>query len=239
MNGLTFGAIDQGLYNTWEEVSDWSKPKTSFQNNRIQPGDQKHKDINGDGVIDTYDRAPIGYSDFPEISYGFSFGGDFKGFDFNVLFQGAANVTFQAAGNYVNPYNGTAQAMTYTKDGAWTYEKYLNGDKNIYWPRFVYTANQNSYGLRGDFFYCDAQYIRLRNAELGYTIGENNLFSKVGISSLRIYCNGSNLLTFINKRMRSQYPGVDPENTGTFNGSGNNEPYPRTKVYNFGINLNF
>jgi hypothetical protein len=35
------------------------------------------------------------------------------------------------------------------------------------------------------------------------------------------------------------FPGVEPENAGNGISSTNTEPYPRTRVYNFGFNLNF
>ena len=59
----------------------------------MQPGDVKYIDVNQDGVIDDYDMVPIGYTPVPEIIYGFSFGAQYKGFDFSILFQGADNVS--------------------------------------------------------------------------------------------------------------------------------------------------
>jgi hypothetical protein len=50
--------------------------------------------------------------------------------------------------------------------------------------------------------------------------------------------NGSNLFTYA-PAMHKQYPGVDPEFTSDYEGSTNNEPYPRTRVINFGANINF
>ncbi len=55
----------------------------------VAPGDVKYVDVNQDGVIDDYDMVPIGYTPVPEIIYGFSFGAQYKGFDFSILFQGA------------------------------------------------------------------------------------------------------------------------------------------------------
>jgi hypothetical protein len=71
----------------------------------------------------------------------------------------------------------------------------------------------------------------LKNAELGYTV-RNNFVKTLGISSIRIYMNGSNLLTW--DRMR--FPGQDPEAP---EGKENSEPYPLTRVYNVGVNVGF
>ncbi len=58
--------------------------------NSVVPGDIRYKDINGDGKIDEKDRVRYGYTDVPQVFYGFSLGGSYKGFSLSVLFQGAA-----------------------------------------------------------------------------------------------------------------------------------------------------
>ena len=94
--GQIFGLIAEGLYNSWDEVNDPNRPYTTYSpSNRLQPGDIKFRDVNGDGIINFQDQVPIGYSTIPEIIYGVSLGGDFKGFDFSVLFQGADHVSLQ------------------------------------------------------------------------------------------------------------------------------------------------
>lgn len=74
--------------------------KTKYYNNNgigmpsnLRVGDNMYCDENGDGVLDEKDYIYLG-SDTPEISYSFNFGADYKGFDINVVFQGAANRLF-------------------------------------------------------------------------------------------------------------------------------------------------
>ncbi len=71
-------------------------------------------------------------------------------------------------------------------------------------------------------------FIRLKNAEIGYTLKGQNL-ARIGLSSVRFYANGNNLITW-SKLLK----GVDPESNlvGT-----NNEPYPLTRTINFGLNV--
>jgi hypothetical protein len=42
-----FGLVADGLFNTWAEVNDASRPVYAWNNNKIQPGDIRYKDING------------------------------------------------------------------------------------------------------------------------------------------------------------------------------------------------
>ena len=50
-------------------------------------GDIKYQDINGDGIIDTQDEVAIGYTNLPEIMYGFGLGAQWKNWDINAFFR--------------------------------------------------------------------------------------------------------------------------------------------------------
>ncbi len=225
-----FGFIAEGFYNTWEEVNDPNRPVSSFQNNRIQPGDVKYKDVNGDGVIDSFDMVPIGYSDFPEVTYGFSLGGEWKGFDFSVLFQGSSNVSFRASKKSNRGFQEDGSAIDYLKDYSWTPERYANGEE-IRFPHLSASASQIHNYQASTLWIRDASYIRLKNAEIGYSF-TGKLIKKLGLAKARIYANGNNLITWDNL-----FPGEDPE-IPTYN-DGNYEPYPIVRTINFGLNLNF
>lgn len=57
--------VADGLFNSWEEVNNPYRPVYQWNNNKIQPGDIRYVDINGDGKINDQDQVPIGYSNFP------------------------------------------------------------------------------------------------------------------------------------------------------------------------------
>ena len=224
-----FGLICDGIYNTWDEVNDPNRPKSSWQNDRIQPGDLIYRDINGDGIINNYDEVPIGYSNFPEIVYGFSFGGDWKGFDFSVLFQGAAHVSLSYSRNFTRGFGEDFSAPKYLEK-SWSQERYEQG-LPIEFPRLSEGDVYNKHNYQNSTFWIrNASYLRLKNLEIGYTFS-SELLKKLHMSSLRIFVNGSNLLTFAD-----MLPGVDPE---TAQQAVNYEPYPLTKVYNVGLNIKF
>lgn len=225
-----FGYIAEGFYNTWEEVNDINRPESMYNNNKIQPGDVKYKDVNGDGIINTYDQVPIGYSDFPEISYGISLGGDIKGFDFSILFQGSSHVSFRASKKSNRGFQEDGSAVDYLKDYSWTPERYANGDE-IKFPHLSANASQEHNYQASSLWIRDASYLRLKNVEIGYTFS-GKILKKIGLDSARIYVNGTNLVTWCDL-----FPGEDPE-IPTYN-DGNYEPYPIVKTVNMGLNVNF
>ncbi len=58
-----------------------------YQTGIVKPGDIKFKDLNGDGRIDSYDEAPIGYGSVPEFVYGFGLNLSWKGFAFGAFLK--------------------------------------------------------------------------------------------------------------------------------------------------------
>ena len=225
-----FGLVADGLYNTLEEVNNPNRPVYQYANNKIQPGDIKYLDVNGDGLINDFDAVPIGYSNLPEQTYGISLGANYKGFDVSVLFQGVGNVShyytrFQRGTGFGQaPPEGSASYM----NQSWTQDRY-DARLPINFPRFSVNSGPNDAG--SSFWLADASYLRIKNVEVGYTINAN-LLKKLGISSTRVYANANNLYTW-----KKILPGIDPENTST--GDTNTEPYPLVRTINFGINVKF
>lgn len=227
--GQMFGYIAEGFYNTWEEVNDINRPVSTHQNNRIMPGDLKFKDINGDGKIDVLDQVPVGYPDFPEIIYGVSFGADYNGFDFSVLFQGAERVSRMNHATTIRPYENDLMALSYIPKWSWTQEKYERGE-TIKLPHLTAQQQQSHNYQASTFMIQNARYLRLKNAEIGYRF-KAKLLERINISSCRIYLNGNNLVTW-----DGLFPGDDPEQ---FALSGDSGYYPLTRTFNLGVNLQF
>lgn len=227
--GQYFGLIAEGLYNSWEEVNDAKRPGSLWNNNKIQPGDIRYKDVNGDGMVNEEDYVPIGYSNFPEQIYGLSAGASYKGFDFSVLFQGATKVSTDLPGRAkiafpgdIGAYNGLLES--------WSQERYDAG-LPISYPHLSVGTNAQQHNYKeSNYWIRDASYLRLKNMEIGYTLSANVL-RRIGISAARFYLNGNNLLTW-----HKMPPGIDPEAPAEIN---NNEPYPIVKTINFGLNLKF
>ncbi|MBK0383705.1 SusC/RagA family TonB-linked outer membrane protein [Pedobacter sp. SD-b] len=209
-----------GLFNTQAEID--RSPDQSALGGVPIPGDIKYFDANGDGEINEQDQSVLQIGDAPEISFGFRLQSSWKSFDINVFLNGAArrNVNLTGFGRWSNRDNFTE----YMK-GAWTAEKFANGEK-ITSPRL---GNNTTNYIMSDYWIVDGSYLRLRNIELGYSLPEK-ISSKIGASSIRIYTNGLNLLVW------DHLPNddFDPE---TSNGSNIN--YPMIKAYNFGLSVKF
>ena len=77
-------------------------------------------------------------------------------------------------------------------------------------------------------------FLRLKNVQLGYTL-PLSLTKKAGISRVRFYLSGQNLLTF------TSYSGLDPEigTTNIRNTGVDGSFYPMTKTYLFGAQISF
>ncbi|MCD7974026.1 MAG: TonB-dependent receptor [Candidatus Azobacteroides sp.] len=225
--GQFFGYVAEGLFNSWEEVNDPNRPDyTALGTNKIQPGDIRYVDINGDGKIDQDDQVPIGYSNFPEVMFGVSLGVSWKGFDISVLFQGADKVSTMPSRSI---RQGFWQETGANKEllESWTPERYEQG-LPIRFPRLAADYGGHNYAW-STYWLENARYVRLKNAEIGYTFRQDFL-KRAGIGSVRLYVNGSNLITWCNL-----YKGEDPE----FPTGGNDDPYPLTRVFNIGLNVSF
>ncbi len=175
---------------------------------------------------------PIGYTPVPEIIYGFSFGAQYKGFDFSILFQGADNVSIKYFGRSMWPFaKGEESAKSLIKE-RWTQERYEAGEK-ITFPRLSLNPNgETDHNYRPSTLWIrDASYLRLKNLEVGYTF-TGGFVKRLNLNSVRLYFNGSNLFTW------TDVVDLDPEAPSR---SGNVEinTYPLQKVYNIGLNINF
>ena len=191
----------------------------------VQLGDFKYLDLNGDGVIDSFDQGPIGHTRIPTVFYSLSYGFNFKGFDLNMMWQGAAGNDKLLSGYGVWEQIREQGRFLEIHQSAWSLDSYLNKEEILY-PRL--SSSQNTHNHRSNsYFLKKGDYIRLKNLELGYNIPKNSL-NKIGISSLRVFMSGTNLLTLDYIKI------MDPESNSS-DGSG----YPQMKLWNMGFNLKF
>ena len=221
--GQRKGLVSCGLFKDQADIDSW--PVQTFGD--VQPGDIKYKDINGDGQVDQYDMVAIGYTTIPEINYGFGLSLGYKGFDASVFFSGVGHVSRQIGGS--NLYGAssspqlTGQVFKDVAKNHWTVE---NPDINAPYPRLGTTRSNNNVQT-SDYWTRDMSFLRLKNAEIGYTLPKR-VTKKAGISALRVYVAGTNLLTFSNFKL------WDPELDTAYG-----TRYPITRNVSLGLNINF
>ena len=215
----TMTHVRSGYYNTWDEV--YGSTIVNENDNNKMPGFYNLIDYNGDGVINVSDQIPYGYPSRPQNTYNATLGVDFKRFSFMVQFYAVNNVTRE-----LTQTNFNAKLNAVFKQGDyWTKD---NTDAVSYLPRWKSLSYGNFYG---DFYRYDGSYVRLKTAEISYTLNPAGL-KKVGIQSLRLYANGNNLIIW------SKMPDDREDNIGTSNYSGQGA-YPTVRRVNFGCNLSF
>jgi TonB-linked SusC/RagA family outer membrane protein len=212
--------INSGLYYEAAGIfSDSNAVKKTPHWTGARAGDVIFKDVNSDGTIDANDRIRIDKSDIPTFTGGITLAVQYKGLDVSVLLQGAAGAV-----QYIQTESG--EIGNYLKsfyDNRWTPQ-----NPNASGPRTFNRTNEYWMSQRNTQWLRKTDYIRLKNLELGYTLA-TTLTQRWGISGLRIYVNGFNLLTH-----SPQMKDFDPEL-----GSGSGQGYPLQKIVNAGLSVTF
>lgn len=191
----------------------------------LKPGDAVYYDLNTDGIIDHKDVAPVGYGKLPEYIFGLRYGFSWNGFDLSMQWTGATNVSRMLGDLFRFPMGSDKYdraLFQYMWDDRWTPETASTAKA----PRLSAAGHANNY-IDSDLWIRDASYIRLKNVEIGYTFF-SGVLRKIGMSSLRLYASGYNLLTFDKLKI------LDPEETAADGGN-----YPLSKIYNIGVKVQF
>ncbi len=186
-----YGYVQEGL---WQSQADINKVLyTSAGDAKV--GRFRFKDLNGDGQIDNNDETFLG-SPIPTLLLGLNLSANYKNWDFTMYWSGTyGNKLFNFV-KYFTHFNAFQRSRS--KDFLYEAGKtlpVLDGGDN-------YSSQRNSYYVE------DGSFTRLKNLQIGYSLDAASL-KKLGISRLRIYAQGQNLLTF------TKYSGLDPDVTVT------------------------
>ncbi|HSI75032.1 MAG TPA: TonB-dependent receptor [Lunatimonas sp.] len=206
-----------GVFATQEQIASESLDYSAITN-QLRPGDMRFKDVNGDGQITPLDRVRMDRNNIPRFQGGVNMNAQWRNFDLSVLFQGAAGaialVSLGESGNIGN-------YLLEFYENRWTID-----NPSTEYPRIANRSDQY-YSGGNDFWYRSSDYIRLKNLELGYTI-PSQWGERFGMSNLRVYVNGLNLLTWDKLKV------YDPESD---NSTG--QYYPQARVINGGVSVSF
>ena len=232
--GLIYGYEFDGIYQSSDFYTTPDNQlilKEGITNNArygtVKPGVVKYKDQDGDGIITTNDRTVIGNA-MPKWYGGITNTFNYKGIDFSFMFQF----------NYGNDiYNATRLYATQSRSGR---RNMLAEVADRWSPTNASNKvpSQDGYIVNDVYsrFIEDGSFLRLKNITLGYTL-PHKWTRKFHASKLRIYATGQNLFCI------SGYSGYDPE----VNSASSNPmtpgldwgAYPKSRVFTFGIDLQF
>jgi TonB-linked SusC/RagA family outer membrane protein len=203
------------------------------------PGDPRYTDANKDGKINSNDIIIMGNA-IPDFIFGWTNRVSYGNFELTFLIQGSKgnDIFNQGRIRLESPYEGTSTRLL----DRWTE---TNQDTDV--PAFIDAVTRQNAGLankvslgsdagRLERYVEDGSYVRLKNITLAYSI-PSSLYKKTGLTKLRVYVSGTNLITLTN------YTGYDPE-VSAYNGNDAQigvdlSNYPTAKTYSFGIDVTF
>lgn len=208
--------LDNGTAQSWDDVIAMTPHNTN--DNQKLPGQYIITDFNGDGVIDTNDSAPYGFTGTPQNTYNATIGIDYKGFSIFAQFYGVNNVSRYVA------FNSLPQPYLHTvfKEGAYWSPSTPNGIPSL-------RMNSTPSYYEGTRFLYDGSFCRLKNLEVAYT-WNGGWIKSLGLSMLKVYVNGNNLFLWTD---------MPDDRESNFAGTGlaSQGAYPTMKRINFGFKL--
>lgn len=212
----------------WNSQDEIDNSGLLFTGTQPRPGDLKYQDINGDKVIDEGDKAPLaGTRKIPSVNYGANVSLAWKGFDLyvDVIGEGGRSKLLNTSLGVAEYVSGTTIEGMYMPHhlNAWTHERYAAG-KDITYPAL--SSSQSSSLQDNSFFTTKADFLRLRNVTLGYTLPAK-ITKKAGMSKVRFYVSGQNICNWNNMK----FDGIDPEVSDSWN--------IVNRSFNLGLNINF
>jgi TonB-linked SusC/RagA family outer membrane protein len=228
--GYLWGYQVGGIFQNDQEIADWKSVYTDGVGTNGQvPGDMWFRDVNGnpaageilnpvpDLLVNNNDRTYLGKT-IAGYYYGFNVSLGYKGFDLSIFFQGVGDI------QKYNYARAGGEGMSSFGNNQWTstLDRWTTENPSTTMPRAV-RNDPNSNNRFSSRFVEDADFLRLKNLQIGYTIPSSFLVKTGAIDHVRIYMSATNLLTL------TKWEGIDPEND--FN--------PPTRQIMFGLNASF
>ncbi len=250
--GEIWGFISDGLMQTDEDLAEM--PDQSYLYSRWSIGDMKYKDLNDDEKIDRGLSTLDDHGDLtvignisPRYNIGIAAGFNWKGFDFNMFWQGIGKRDY-----YPGLSSTIFWGMTYHPNTSGIYKDtdHLNywrpadethrfgPNTDAYYPKPYFSKETRKNRQAQSRYLLNAAYLRLKNCQLGYTVPAQ-ISDRLFFQNARIYISGENLLTL--KHLPKL---IDPEasiaaepSMGGYESS--SVIYPLSTMVSVGINITF
>ena len=214
-----------GYYTDYLDIL--NNPKRNGSTN-LMAGDLKYYDFNGDGKIDGDDQYRMGNGTSPRANFGINVDMSYKGWSFNMLWQGATNYNIYVDAILMGGNSNYLPVIYDFQTDIWSPD-----NRNALYPRQHASAgfNGNNNFVGTDFWLVDARYIRLKNMSIGYDFKHKLLKKVTWMTKCNLSLAGYNLLTF----SPAKKWGFDPESGS----SGSGYTYPISRVYTVSLNIGF
>lgn len=243
--GSYFGLEYAGRLQTAEQLTAYrplatgnniSMPVTTSTLPGVRLGDNMFRDLNGDGKLTVPGDLKYLGRDDPRYSFAVNLGADWKGFDFQAIFQGVGQRTIFREGNWRVPFGSIFQGQT----DFWVGKTWTPTNTDAYYPLLSTGQNGTTYNTYNyqisDWSVENGAYVRLKNLVFGYTLPAVAT-RRIGIDRLRLYYSGNDLFEITHIR-----DGWDPEATRNV-GRANNESgitrYPFYRLNTLGVSITF
>ena len=214
--GSSVGYVADGLFTSREEVL-----ASGQENARL--GGIKYADLDGNGVINSDDQTWI-FNPVPDFSYGLTVNLDYKGFDFQMFWQGVAGQDVYNGQKFQTDFYGLVDVNS--SKGSRLLNGWLPGVNEGSSIPMLSTMNNSDEGRASTYFVENGSYLKLRTLQVGYNFPEK-LLKKANIGSARVYLSGNNLATIKSSSLTC----TDPENPGF--------AYPISTSITAGIQIGF
>ena len=215
----------------------WNKLTAEQQNATtnfpIQPGDTKFHDVNGDDVIDEFDKVKVGATS-PRWTGGFNTTLRWKNFQLYGRFDYAlAFWLYENSGTqsttpwFMGCYQGTYNTPTMY------YDTWSESNPNAKYPRYLF-ADQNGKNnyIASTMFAYRGDYLAIREISLSYSLPES-VAKMLKMQRAEVSITGQNL-GYITGAKNVGSPEANPKDNGAV---GQGYSLPRTIL--FGVNLTF
>lgn len=230
--GNMYGYISDGVY----QINDFQNYDASSSVHTLnagepsykshQPGDEKYKDLNGDGVITAADKTIIG-NGLAKHFGGFNNTFTYKNFELSAFLQWSYGNDILNANRLVfENVDIAGQNQLATVLDRWTTE---NQDTNMH------RAGGQGFNDISSRILEDGSYLRLKTVNFSYNF-DKEITKKLNLQSLKMFFSAQNLITWTN------YSGFDPEvstSNSAITPGIDYSAYPRHRIVSLGINLTF
>ena len=220
--GVYYGYVADGLFRTEEEVYN-SADQEGKGLGRI-----RYKDLDGNGVIDEDDRCVIGDPN-PDFSLGLNLSFKYKQFTLSTFFTGEFGFDIYNIVKKQLDFMGTG--LRDINHGADILNAWSTDNPNSSIPALALTDANNELRM-STYFVEDGTYFKMKYIKLQYDLPSK--IAKKFCQGLSVYGQVENVFTL------TGYSGLDPElPLSSYGARVDNSPYPRSRTFSFGINLQF